>query len=289
VLAVLVAMFVHLLVTNGAFEWGFMVDNMFRPPIIRGVKGTILLTICAMVLGVSLGILMAVMRLSSSWVLSSIAFVYTWFFRAVPRLVLCVLFGSLGILWPKIGIGVPFDTYVGALFGVEDLHLRIANLDANQLLSGFVAGLLALGLSEAAYMAEIVRAGVQSIDRGQSEAAEALGMTRRQTMRRIVLPQAMRVIVPPTGNEFINMLKTSSLAYAIQFPELLNSAVKVYSNNLAIVELLFTVSIWYVVLTSVFSVFQYYVEKRFARGSRPTARGGVLGAIGRNLTLRRQR
>src|SRR6185503_2462252 len=133
-------MFVHMLVTNDAFEWAFMVDNMFRPAVINGVKGTIALCICAMLLGAGLGILVAVMRLSSSWVLRSVAFVYTWFFRAVPRLVLCVLFGSLGILWHTIGIGVPFDTYIGQLFGVEDLQLRIANLDANALLSGFVAG-----------------------------------------------------------------------------------------------------------------------------------------------------
>jgi len=273
VLAVLVAMFVHMLVTNDAFEWAFMVDNMFRPAIINGVKGTILLTICAMILGVALGILVAVMRLSSSWVLSSVAFVYTWFFRAVPRLVLCVLFGSLGILWHTIGIGVPFDTYIGQLFGVEDLQLRIANLDANALLSGFVAGLLALGLSEAAYMAEIVRAGVQSIERGQSEAAEALGMTRRQTMRRIVLPQAMRVIVPPTGNETIAMLKDTSLvAYTPVTAELFFQLMEVGHRTFKVFPMLIAACIWYLMLTSVLMVIQYFVERHFTKGYGPSER-----------------
>jgi polar amino acid transport system permease protein len=138
-------------------------------------------------------------------------------------------------------------------------------------------------------MAEIVRAGIQSVDEGQTEAAHALGMTSAQTMRRIVLPQAMRVIVPPTGNEFINMLKTSSLAYAIQYPELLQSAVRIYSNNLAVIELLFTISVHYLVLTSVFSVMQYFVEKRFARGSRAATKDTLWRHLGRNLTFGRTR
>jgi polar amino acid transport system permease protein len=273
VIAVLAAMFVHMLLTNDAFQWAFMFDNMFLPPVIEGLTGTIVLTVSAMLLGVVLGVIVAVMRLSSSWVLSGVAFLYTWFFRAVPRLVLCILFGSLGTLWPTIAIGVPFDTYLGKLFGIDDLELRIANLDANELLSGFLAGLLALGLSEAAYMAEIVRAGVQSIDKGQSEAAGALGMTRRQTLRRIVLPQAMRVIVPPTGNETIAMLKDTSLvAFIPVTAELFFQLQQIGNRTFQVFPMLVAACLWYLALTSVLMVMQYFVERHFARGYGPTQR-----------------
>jgi polar amino acid transport system permease protein len=147
----------------------------------------------------------------------------------------------------------------------------------------FVAALLGLGINEGAYMAEIVRAGIGSVDHGQTEAAHALGMTSGQTLRRVVLPQAMRVIIPPTGNEFINMLKTSSLASTIQYAELVLSAQAIYTRNLQVIELLFTVSLWYLVLTSVFSIGQYYVERRFARGAarelQPTPLSRILGNL----------
>jgi polar amino acid transport system permease protein len=267
VIAVLVAMFVHLLVTNKSFQWGFMVDNMFRPPIIEGVRGTILLTVFSMVIGVALGIVIAIMRLSANPVLSGIAFVYTWFFRAVPRLVLAVLFGGLGTLWPRIGLGVPFDTYLGRLFGIHDLHARIFDADANTLLSGFVAGMLALALSEAAYMAEIVRAGIQSVDTGQAEAAEALGLTRAQTLRRVVLPQAMRVIVPPTGNETIAMLKDTSLvAYTPVTTELFFQLQAVGHRTFQVFPMLVAACLWYLFLSSILMVIQYFVERHFSRG-----------------------
>ena len=153
----------------------------------------------------------------------------------------------------------------------------------------FLADLLGLGINAGAYMAEIVRAGINSVDEGQTEAAHALGLSPAKTMRRIVLPQAMRVIIPPTGNEFINMLKTSSLAYIVQFQELMLSAQNVYSNNLAVVELLFTVAVWYLVLTSIFSVFQYYLERRFSRGSsRNAPQAGVLSKVLGNLNFGRR-
>jgi polar amino acid transport system permease protein len=273
VLAVLTAMFVHLLLTNDAFQWAYMVDNMFRPPIIAGVKGTLILTVVAMLLGVALGILVAVMRLSPNPALRGVAFVYTWFFRAVPRLVLCLFFGSLGTLWPTIAVGVPFDTYLGRLFGAEDLELRVLEVSGNELLNGFVAGALALGLSEAAYMAEIVRAGVQSVDRGQSEAAEALGLTRNQTLRRIVLPQAMRVIVPPTGNETIAMLKDTSLvAFIPVTTELFFQLQEVGRTSFQVFPMLVAACLWYLALTSVLMVIQYFVERYFGRGYGPTER-----------------
>jgi polar amino acid transport system permease protein len=139
VIALLVAMFVHLLVANKAFQWRFMVDNMFRPPILNGVKTTILLTIFSMAIGVSLGVIIAILRLSPNPIMSKVAWVYTWFFRAIPRLVLCVLFGNLGILWHQLGFGLPFDKQIGGLFGVHDFSAKIFSINANSLLTGFVA------------------------------------------------------------------------------------------------------------------------------------------------------
>jgi polar amino acid transport system permease protein len=275
VLAVLVAMFVHLLVTNKAFNWSFMVDNMFRPPIINGVKVTLAIAALAMVIGVVLGVILAVLRLSPNPLLSKTAWVYTWFFRAIPRLVLCVLVGDLGILWHRIEFGLPFDRQIGALFGIHDMNARIWGVNAATFLSGFAAGVIALGLSEAAYMAEIVRAGISSIDPGQSEAAAALGLNQGQTMRRIVLPQAMRVIVPPTGNEVIGMLKDTSLVSAVPVTsELFYQLQAVGSRNFQIVPMLVAACIWYLLMVSVLMVLQYYVERYFSRGfGQPRERG----------------
>src|SRR5512133_692847 len=172
VLAIVAAMFVHMLVTNEAFQWRFMFDNMFRPPVIEGVKTSLLLTVLSMVIGVALGIVIAMMRLSPNPILSGAAWLYTWFFRAVPRIVLLILFGTL---YSSYGFGLPFDRQLGNLLGI-DLNARFFSLDARTILTGFMAGLLGLALSEGAYMAEIVRAGMKAVDPGQQEAAQALGM-----------------------------------------------------------------------------------------------------------------
>lgn len=269
VIAVVVAMFVHLLVTNKAFQWSFMVNNMFRPPIINGVKTTILLTISSMAIGVTLGVIIAILRLSPNPIMSRVAWVYTWFFRAIPRLVLCVLFGNLGILWHEIGFGLPFDQQIGDLFGVHDLSAKIYSVDARTFLTGFVAGMFALALSEAAYMAEIVRAGIQSVDPGQTEAAEALGLTRGQTLRRVVLPQAMRVIVPPTGNEAIAMLKDTSLVSAVPVTnELFFQLQAVGSRTFQVFPMLVAACLWYLFLVSILMVGQFYLERFFGRSNR---------------------
>ncbi|MGZ8689539.1 MAG: amino acid ABC transporter permease, partial [Aeromicrobium sp.] len=204
---------------------------------------------------------------STNPVLSGTAWLYTWFFRAVPRLVLLVLFGNLGILWERIGFGLPFDQQLGNLFGIHDLNAQFYSIKATDLLSGFVAGVLALGLSEAAYMAEIVRAGIQSVDPGQAEAASALGLSRGQVLRRIVLPQAMRVIVPPTGNETISMLKNTALVSVIAYGDLLYNAQLIYSRTYQTIPLLLTASIWYLLVTSVLTAGQFYVERYYGRGS----------------------
>ncbi|MDO3687144.1 amino acid ABC transporter permease [Micromonospora sp. C28ISP2-4] len=267
VIAVLVAMFVHMLVTNSAFQWSFMVDEMFRPPIIEGLRGTILLLITSMVIGIGLGIVIAIMRLSPNPVLRGVAWVYTWFFRAVPRLVLAILFGNLGILWSRLEFGLPFDRQIGALFGLHDFEARLFGFSAVDILTGFVAGMLALGLSEAAYMAEIVRAGIQSVDEGQTEAAQALGMSRAQILRRIVLPQAMRVIIPPTGNETIAMLKDTSLvAFVPVSMELFFQLKAVGSRTFQPFPMYVAATLWYLLLTSVLLVGQYYLERHYSKG-----------------------
>ncbi|WP_406042810.1 amino acid ABC transporter permease [Micromonospora sp. NBC_00898] len=267
VIAVLTAMFVHLLVTNKAFNWAFMVDEMFRPPIIAGLRGTIALLVTSMVIGIGLGIVLAVMRLSENPILRGVSWVYTWFFRAVPRLVLAILFGNLGILWARIEFGLPFDRQIGALFGVQNFEARLFGFTAVEILTGFVAGMLALGLSEAAYMAEIVRAGIQSVDEGQTEAAQALGMSRGQILRRIVLPQAMRVIVPPTGNETIAMLKDTSLVSFVPVSmELFFQLRAVGSRTFQVFPMLVAATLWYLALTSVLLVGQYYLERHFSKG-----------------------
>jgi polar amino acid transport system permease protein len=266
VVALLAAMFAHMLVTNKAFQWRFMFDNMFRPPVIEGVRTVLLATILSMVIGVALGTAIAVLRLSPNPVLSGAAWAYTWFFRAVPRIVLLILFGNLGILFARYEFGVPFDHQIGNLIGV-DLNLRFFGADARTLITGFVAGLLGLALSEAAYMAEIVRAGIKAVDPGQQEAAHALGMPRTRTLRRIVLPQAMRVIVPPTGNETIAMLKdTALLAFVPVTNELFFQLQAIGARTFQVFPMLVAACLWYLGMTSVLMVGQYFLERRFGRG-----------------------
>ncbi|TDC36323.1 amino acid ABC transporter permease [Micromonospora sp. 15K316] len=274
VLAVLAAMFVHVLVTNKAFNWSFMVDKMFRPPIIEGLlRGTVLMTVVAMVIGVALGVLVAIMRLSDNPILRAVGWLYTWFFRAVPRLVLLAVFGNIGILWSRIEFGVPFDTQLGQLFGIDNLQLRLFGFSSRDILTGFMAGLLGLALSEAAYMAEIVRAGIQSVDGGQTEAAQALGMSRGQLLRRVVLPQAMRVIIPPTGNETIAMLKdTSLLLYVPVSVELFFQLDAVGKRTFQIFPMYVAACLWYLFLTSILLVGQYFLERHFGKGYGPAGR-----------------
>ncbi|WP_369053717.1 amino acid ABC transporter permease [Kineococcus terrestris] len=290
VIAVLVAMLVHLLVTNPAFDWAFTLEVMNQTAVIRGVLlGTLLMTVLAMVIGVGLGVVLAVMRLSDNPLLSGAAWVYTWFFRSVPRYVLLTFTGSLGALFAGgLSFGVPFDFLLTDALGTPEL--RFLNLDQAtiyRLLGGYAGGVLALGLSEAAYMAEIARAGLLSVDRGQHEAAEALGMTKRQSMRRVVLPQAMRVIVPPTGNELIAMMKDTSLLSALPVTlELFYQVTQISGRTYQVLPALSAAVLYYLVLTSVLMVGQHFLEKRFGRGfggqaaARPAAAGVALGPGG---------
>jgi polar amino acid transport system permease protein len=281
VVAVLAAMFLHLLLTNDRFRWSFIFLHyaegkrgvLFTAPVLDGLRGTILLTITSMLIGIVLGIVLAIMRLSPNRILSSVAWVYIWFFRAVPLLVLAVLFGNLNILWDRIGFGLPFDKQIGALFGLHHFNGQFYSVKASDLLAGFVAGMLALGLSEAAYMAEIVRAGIQSIDLGQGEAATALGMSRSQVLRRVVLPQAMRVIVPPTGNEVIAMVKNTSLVAFVPVSfELFFQLQAVSARTFVVLPVLVAAVIWYLIICSILMVGQYFVERHFSKGYGTTGR-----------------
>ena len=266
VIAVLAAMFVHMLATNPVFQWGFMLDNMFTPAVLRGARTTLAMTVAAMVLGVLLGVVLAVMRLSPNPVVSGAAWTYIWFFRAIPRIVLLFFIANLGALYARYEFGFPFDRQLMDLLGFS-ADLRFLSLNGNQIFAGFTAGLLGLVLSEAAYMAEIVRAGIQSVDPGQTEAAEALGMSRTATMRRIVLPQAMRVIIPPTGNETIAMLKDTSLLIAVPVTSELNFQLRaIGSRTFQIIPMAVASILWYVALASVLMVGQHFLEQRFSRG-----------------------
>jgi polar amino acid transport system permease protein len=265
-IAVVIAMFVHMLVTNDAFQWTFMMHNMFRRPVLNGVRTSLLLTVTAMLAGLFGGIVLAVMRLSPSPVLSGAAWAYTWFFRAVPRIVLAVLFGNLGILYPTFFIGLPFGHEILSSLGFGGHDADLFGVDARTIGAGFFAGFLALALSEAAYMAEIIRAGILAVDGGQNEAAASLGMGRLLTLRRIVLPQAFPVIVPPTGNETIAMLKDTALvAFVPVTNELFFQLRAIGSRTFNVFPMLIAACLWYLALTSVLMTGQYLLEKRMAR------------------------
>jgi polar amino acid transport system permease protein len=267
VVLLLSAMFAHMLFTNDAFQWGFIRDNAFSPPVITGARNTLVLTALSMVGGIGFGIVLAVMRLSPNPVLSGGAWVYVWFFRAVPRVVLLILFGNLGVLYAQYDFGIPFDRQIADLIGIS-FDGRFFGVSANTILTAFVAALLGLALSEAAYMAEIVRAGISSIDEGQTEAAQALGMSRGQLMRRIVLPQAMRVIVPPTGNETIAMVKDTALVAFVPYYELFFQLQAIGSRTFQLFPMLVAACLWYLAITSVLMVGQHYLERRYSRGTR---------------------
>jgi len=276
VVLVLVAMLVNTLVTNPRFGWNIIGQYFLSSRVLTGLGYTILLTVVAMAIGIVLGVLLAVMRLSVNPLLSGASWVYIWFFRGTPVLVQLLFWFNLAFLYPRISLGVPF--------GPAFVHGN-----ANSLITALAAAILGLGLNEGAYMAEIVRAGILSVDHGQIEAAQAVGMSRALTMRRIILPQAMRVIIPPTGNETISMLKTSSLASVITVTELLYAVQLIYSVNFQTIPLLIVASIWYLIMTSVLTIGQYYVERYYARGAARSLPLTPLQRLRRNLVITHDR
>jgi polar amino acid transport system permease protein len=266
VILVVAAALIRSAATSPGFQWGVVGEYLFDARIMEGLLVTLELTVIAMAIGVVLGVLLAIMRLSPNPMVSGSSSLYIWFFRGTPVLVQLIFWYNIAALYPKVGLGIPF--------GPAFVHP-----DANTLITAFRAAVLGLGLNEGAYMAEIVRAGIISVEEGQSDAARSLGMTRLQTIRRIVLPQAMRVIIPPTGNETISMLKTTSLGSVITVTEILYSSQLIYSQDFKPIPLLIVVSIWYLVCTSVLYVGQYYLERHYGRGAtreqRPTALGRI--------------
>ena len=277
VIALLVAMLLNLFLTNDAFNWSFVFEAMFQSPVIEGlIRGTLLGTAGSMLIGITFGIVLAVMRLSANPVLSGVAWVFTWFFRAVPRLVLLTIMGALGVLYPDgLGLGLPFGEELMDLFGISN-DLTFATLDANQIFGGIIGGIIGLGLSEAAYMAEIARAGILSVDEGQNEAACALGMSNGLATRRVVLPQAMRVIVPPTGNETIAMVKDTSLLIGIPVSnELFFQLTSIGSRTYQTFPVLVAAVIWYLLICSVLMVVQSRLEAHFGRGFGTTPPGAT--------------
>jgi polar amino acid transport system permease protein len=263
-MAVLVLL-VRAVATNETIQWDVIGSRIFFDAILDGLVTTIWLTVASMVLGVLGGVLVAVMRLSDNLLLRSISGGFVWLFRGTPILVQILIWFNLALFFPRLGLGS-------------------LSVSTNDLVTPFTAALLALTLNEAAYMSEIVRGGILAVDGGQREAAEALGMTGGLVLRRIVLPQAMKVIIPPTGNELVTLLKTTSLVAVIGAGDLLTQAQAVGATDFTRLEMLIVASIWYLVLTTIASAGQSLLERRFLRGStHARERSSVLRRIATDL------
>jgi polar amino acid transport system permease protein len=262
---------------HSGYQWDVVRQYFFTSRVLHGLVVTLELTVIAMAIGIAFGTVLAVMRLSPNPLLSSASWVYIWFFRGTPVLVQLLFWYNVAALYPHgLSLGFPWIPFLG-------LGPQFAHINANSVITPLSAAILGLGLNEAAYMAEIVRAGILSVDEGQTEAAQSLGMTRIQTMRRIVLPQAMRVIIPPTGNETISMLKTSSLASVITVTELLYSVQLIYAATYQVIPLLIVASLWYLIVTTILSIGQYYLERYYGRGTARGQRETPLQRLRRNL------
>ncbi|WP_210162596.1 amino acid ABC transporter permease [Cucumibacter marinus] len=248
--------------TNENLHWDIVGTYLFHPQILIGVVVTLQLSIASVAFAFCLGVLLAAMQQSKSPLLRIMAGFYVWFFRALPLVVQLILWFNLALLFPVLGLGIPgTPLFVG--------------WDTNALITPFVAALLGLALHEAAYMAEIVRGGILSVPDGQTEAALSIGMTPGKALRRIVLPQAIRVIIPPVGNQFIMLLKASALVSIIGGGDLLTKAQNIYSLNYEVIALLIVASIWYMAIISITSTGQYFLEKRMSRSTRAaTVQGG---------------
>ncbi|WP_182909489.1 amino acid ABC transporter permease [Microbispora sp. H13382] len=255
----------YLVVVNPRLDWDKVAEYLFNERILSGVWVTIEISVLATALGLVLGVLVAVMRLAQNPVLSGLATFYIWFFRGTPVLVQLIFWYNLAFLFPELVLKIPF-TAIGLKW------------DTNQVMTGFTSAMLGLGLNLAAYFAETVRAGIQAVDRGQTEAAYSLGMTPAKRMRVIVLPQALRIIIPPTGNEFISMLKTTSLVYVVAGHDLMTNASQIYKANNRIMELLIVASVWYMLMTAVATFLQGRLERRFGSDAVRLVRGGGVAA-----------
>lgn len=253
VLIGLLALFIRAMADNPNLDWDIVGKYLFDPTVLNGVKNTIVITVLSQAIGIGGGLLLALARLSRNPVLRVGAGSYIWFFRGVPVLVQLIFWFNLGLVFPVLSLGIPGTS------------IQLFSVSANAAITPFVAVLLGLGLNEMAYMAEIVRGGLLGVPNGQREAAASLGMTPLQTLRKVVLPQAVRMIIPPTSNQTIIMLKISALASVITYQDLLTSVQLIYSVNLRTLELLIVASIWYVALTTLLTFGQGALERRMGR------------------------
>lgn len=258
VCTLLLVMLVHSMVMNENFGWPTVGHYLFSPTILTGLWVTLWLTLTIMLLAIALSVLIATLRLSANPLLAHVSSGYVWFFRGTPVLVQLIFWYNLAALYPEVYIGIPHvvTLYQGSM---------------NDIITPFTAAILGLGLNEAAYMAEIIRAGMSSVDNGQQEAARALGMNKAQWLRRVILPQAIPFIIPPTGNQVIGMLKTTSLVSVISLSDLLYSAQSIYSRTFENIPLLIVACIWYLVATTVLSWLQGRIEKYFRKGQSAPA------------------
>jgi polar amino acid transport system permease protein len=259
------ALLMRSMVTNSRFEWDVVRHYLFDHSILVGLRTTIILTVTAMTLAMVLGLILAVMRLSSNMALRSASIIYIWVFRGTPVLVQLIFWYNLGALYPRLSLSIPFGP-------------ELVSAQANSVFTPWVAALFGLALNEAAYLAEIIRSGIISVDQGQTEAARALGMSRKLRFRRIVLPQALRVMVPPISNETIGLLKYSAVVSVISVPELLYSGQLIYSQTYETIPLLIVVSIWYLVTVTVLTIAQAAVERKLAAGWAGEARDETYAA-----------
>jgi polar amino acid transport system permease protein len=275
VVLVLAAMAANALVTNENFRWDVVWLYLRDIVVIRGVMWTLVLTFASMAIAVVLAVTLAMMRRSDNPVMRWVSWVYIWFFRGTPIYTQLIFWGLIGVLYPRLSLGIPF--------GPEFFSFRTSDV-----ITAFWAALLGLALNEAAYLAEIVRAGLTSVDPGQTEAAKALGMKDGKIMRRVVLPQAMRVIVPPMGNETISMLKTTSLVVAVPFTLELQFATSAMGNRQFLpIPFLVIAALWYLLITSILMVGQHYLEQYYGRGFGTTTRrrGRGKGPGGRQAAI----
>lgn len=280
IVGIFALMIINVLITNPNWHWDVVWDNLFRPEVIRAVGWTLALTVGAMVLGIILAVTMAVMRRSHNPVLRWVAMAYIWFFRGTPIYTQLIFWGLIGTLFTTITVGIPWTGI--DFFTISPNRLVPGDLQRTM----FIYAVLGLGLNEGAYLSEIVRSGLNSVDAGQEEAAKALGMSRGQVLRRIVFPQAMRVIIPPTGNETISMLKTTSLVSAVPFTLDLTYVTNALGfASLRQIPWLLIAVIWYLAITSILMVGQHYIEAYYGRG----VKDGDVDRLSRRAKARQRR
>lgn len=272
----LLALAVRSAAMNPKLQWPIAGSYLFNPLIMNGLLVTLIVTALVMVIAVVLGTIAALMILSPSRLLSTPAKVFVWFFRGTPALVQLILWYNLALIVPRFELWLPG---LGTVFSIS----------TNDVMTPLVAAVVGLSLHESGYMAEIIRNGLQSVNQGQREAALCLGMKPSLLMRRIIIPQAMRVIIPPSGNETINLLKTTSLVSVVAVGDLLYSAQSIYARTFETIPLLLVVTFWYLVVVAIMSIGQFYLERYFSRDNATRQGKGMLKAtFGNAFSVRRR-